>query len=139
MAGGIVLGLDVGQTNWPGLALMLVVTAIALMPIGIGLAALVIIFKRGEILAAITTFGLGLVSGALFPITELPGLLGSVGRGMPTRFALDGVRKALFTGAGYGSDASILMVFGVIGLPLTVFLMSRSLDRARRKGTLAQY
>lgn len=136
---GLFLQLDISQANWIGLVGMLFLAAAAFIPLGIALGALVIVFKRGEVLAAIVTFGLGLLSGALFPIAELPGWAGAVGRVLPTRFAFDGVRAALFKGHGYGNDMLALTIFIAVGMPLAIAGFSRSLEWARSRGTLSQY
>lgn len=136
---GLLLRLNVTQTEWPGLILLLGLTAMALMPIGIALGALVIIFKRGEVLAGVLTFGLGLISGALFPVAELPSWLAGVGRVMPTRYALEGIRDALFAGEGYARDTLILSLFGLVGFPCAILLFDHSLSWARRRGTLSHY
>lgn len=136
---GLLLELKVSDASWLGLTLMFGVIGAAFLPIGIALAALVVIFKRGEVLASLVTFGLTLVSGGLFPIAELPGWLRWIGRAMPTRFAFDGFRKALFSGHGYLLDAAALGLFAIAGVPLSIFLFSKSLDWAIRRGTISQY
>ena len=85
------------------------------------------------------TFAMGLVSGAFFPIAVLPSWLQAIGSVVPTRFAYDGLRSAIFEGGGWGGDAVALIVFAVIGLPIGVWCFGRALLQSRRAGTISQY
>ena len=79
------------------------------------------------------------VSGAVFPISVLPDWLQSIGHAMPTWFAFEGLRNALFEGGGWYGDAAALLLFAAVALPCSVWLLSASLTKARRDGTLGQY
>ncbi len=135
----LLLGLDVSQTDWPGFVLVLLASATALASIGMALGALVLVFKRGEALTALVTFALGFLGGAFFPLTLLPDAVEPLLRVIPTRFAFDGVRAALFQGRGWTDEIAALLVFSVMGLPAGVWAFSRALLHGRRSGTLAQY
>lgn len=135
------VALDLGASNADlvGLLLILLATGLVLSAIGVLLGALVLVFKQGEALAAVVTFGLGLVSGALFPRDLLPGWAGALGALLPTRFALDGMRRALFSGGGWGGDLAALVVTALILLPIAVALFGATLNTIKRTGTLPQY
>ncbi|HYP48843.1 MAG TPA: ABC transporter permease [Thermoleophilaceae bacterium] len=133
------MDLDLGRTDWLGLAVVFLLSTTALAGLGILAAAAVIVFKRGETLSGILLFGMTLVSGSVFPVSVLPGWLEQLGSVLPLRFAFDGVRDALFTGEGWSGDALALGAFTVLGLPLAVFLFGRALDAARRAGSLGEY
>src|SRR5262245_8150179 len=114
VAGGL-LGVDLSNADWPGFVVMLVVSGTALSSIGILAAGAVLVIKRGgQALVGAVTFGMGLISGAVFPISVLPDWLEAIGRVMPTRFAFDGIRAALFLGDGWGDDAVVLVAFSVV-------------------------
>jgi ABC-2 type transport system permease protein len=133
--------LDLGQTgtNWLGVAIVLMTGGLAFVGVGILAAAATVVFKRGEAVAGFLVFAMGFVSGALFPITVLPGWLEPIGKAMPMRFAFEGLRHALYGGTGWGLDAIVLAVVAVIGIPLASVVFALSLRSARRAGTLAQY
>jgi ABC-2 type transport system permease protein len=133
------LGLDLSGTDWAGFVVVLVVAGIALSALGVLFGAVVLIVKRGEVLAGMVTFGMGLVSGAFFPVSVLPGWLEPLGAVVPTRFAFDGLRSAIFEGGGWGGDALALLAFTAVGFPIAVYAFSRALAHARRAGTLSQY
>jgi ABC-type multidrug transport system permease subunit len=99
----------------------------------------VLVLKKGDVLASISIFVLGLVGGALFSISVLPGWLQPVAEVVPTRFALDGLRSALYRGTDWGGDVLILVLFAAITFPLAVWIFDRSLRFAERTGSLAQY
>jgi len=137
--GGLAFGLDLSETDWPGFVAMLVTTAVAMSTIGIATAAIVLVLKRGNALAGLVIFGMSLASGAFFPVSVLPDWIEAIGKVMPTRFAFDGFRSALFAGSGWEDDALLLAAFSVVALPLSVWLFDRGMFHARRAGTLAQY
>jgi ABC-2 type transport system permease protein len=92
-----------------------------------------------SIIAGFLIYAMGLVGGAFFPIAVLPAWLRPIGEVVPTRFAYDGLRAALFKGHGFGGDLAMLLLFTVVLLPISVALLSAALRAARRSGTLAAY
>jgi ABC-2 type transport system permease protein len=135
----LLLGLDLSHADFAGLAIMLAVAGVAVAGLGVAFGALVLIFKRGDALAVLVTFALGLGGGAYFPTEQLPSIVQPIVALIPTRFAFDGLRAALFRGEGWGGDALALLLFGIIALPLAVLAFGRALRYARGRGSLAQY
>lgn len=135
------LALDLGaaDADWTGVIVMLVTAGVAFAPIGILAAAATIAFKRASSVASTIVFGMTLVSGALFPIEVMPDWLQAIGKAMPTWFAYEGLRSALFEGSGWSGDAAWLLVFAAVAMPLAITLLSASLAHARRMGTMSQY
>jgi ABC-2 type transport system permease protein len=135
------VALDLGASNadWPGVIVMLLAAGLAFAPIGILAAAATIVFKRGTSIAGAVVFAMTFVSGALFPIDVLPDWLQTIGRAMPTSFAYDGLRAALFVGDGWSGDALALLAFAIIATPCAIWLLSAGLAHGRRMGTLSQY
>jgi ABC-2 type transport system permease protein len=139
VVGGALGGVDLSATSWPGFIVVLTATGTAMSSIGIVTAAAVVVVKRGYTIAAVLIFGMGLVGGAFFPISVLPGWLQTIGEVVPPRFAFDGLRDALYTGSGWETDAIVLIGFTVITVPLAVLLFSRAMLYGRRSGSLSQY
>jgi ABC-2 type transport system permease protein len=133
------LGVDVSRASWVGSVSVLLAAGLALFGLGITLGALVIVFKRGNNIVGFVSIALGFAGGAFFPLAVLPGWLEFIGKLLPTRFIFDGVRAALFTGTGWGTDALVLLAYSVVGLPLALWAFSRALGYSRRRGTLAEY
>jgi ABC-2 type transport system permease protein len=135
----VLLGVNIGHASWAGFVAMLIATGAAMTCIGILLGAAAIVFKSTSVLAGVVTLGLGLISGALYPISVLPGWVAAIGRVMPTRFAYDGLRAALYTGGGWAQSAAILASIAVVSLPVAIWCFERALDISRRVGSLGQY
>ncbi len=135
----IALDLDAPEADWLGVLVMLVTAGLAFAPIGILAAAATIVFKRAMSIASVIVFGMTFVSGALFPVDVLPGWLQAIGHAMPTSFAFEGLRNALFAGGGWAWEALALLSFTVVALPCAVWLLAAAIERAKRSGTLGQY
>ncbi len=135
----LMFGVSFSQADWVGFVSVLVTSGLALAGIGVFLGALVLVMKRGEVLTGALTFAMGLVSGAFFPVTVLPAWIQPLGKIVPTRFAYDGLRAAIFEGEGWTGDVLALLLFAAIGLPLGVWCFGRALLHSRRAGTISQY
>jgi ABC-2 type transport system permease protein len=135
----VALGLPTGKIDAVGVAVVLVLSGFAFIPLGIAAAAVTVVLKRGGAIVDAGVFAMTFVSGALFPLAVLPGWLQAIGKVMPTRPAFDGLRHALFGGGGWGGNALVLLAIGVVGAPLSIALLDAALRHARRAGTLAQY
>lgn len=135
----VVLGLATGSADWAGVMIVLAASAVAFIGLGIVAAAATLVFKRGEAVVDVAVFAMTFVSGAFFPVSVLPSWAQALGEVMPTRFAYDGLRRALFEGEGWGTSALVLAGIGVLGIPLAVWLFAAALRHAKRKGTLAEY
>jgi ABC-2 type transport system permease protein len=99
----------------------------------------VLVLKRGHVLASSAVFVMTLLSGSIFPVTALPGWLQPISRVLPTRFAFDGIRGALFEGHGWGVDVLALLLTAVVGIPLALVVFARAVRLTQRQGSLGQY
>jgi ABC-2 type transport system permease protein len=136
---GIWMDLDLSRTSWPGLILILLVTGTSLSVLGILTGAVVLVLKRGDVLANMILFGMTILCGAVFPISVLPDWLEPLGRILPLRFAFDGARAALFQGEGWGNDFLVLVVFSAVGLGVAIATFDLALRTSRSAGSLGQY
>jgi ABC-2 type transport system permease protein len=132
-----VLHLETANADWPGVVAMLLLAGLAFVALGIAAAAVTLVFKKVAIVG-VAIFAMTFVSGALFPLSVLPGWLQPVGRYMPTRPAFEGLRGALY-GGGWARDAGVLAGIAAVGIPLAVLLFDAALAHAKRRGTVAQY
>jgi ABC-2 type transport system permease protein len=133
------LGADFSNIDPLGFVLGILLTGLALVSVGITMGALVFVVKRGEAVSGILVSFLVLLGGAYFPVTIFPAAIEAVARVVPTRFAFDGVRAAVFRGEGWVEPLLKLLAFGVVSLPIAVFLFDRAIRFAKRRGSLAQY
>jgi ABC-2 type transport system permease protein len=139
LAAGTLLGVDFSKADWPGFILVLLMSAVALSGIGIALGGLVLVIKRGAVVASLVIFLMGLLGGAFFPVAVLPQWLRPLAYIVPTRFAFDGLRDALYRGGGWGGDVAALAIIAAVSVPAAMWLFGAALRYGRRSGTLVQY
>ncbi len=133
------LGVSFAGADWVGFTVVMMATGASLLGLGIALGAVVLVIKRATVVVTLASFALGLLGGAFFPVEVLPAWLEPIAAIVPTRFAFDGLRAALFTGGGWEDDAAALAAIAVVTLPLALWLFRRALDHCRRTGSLVQY
>jgi ABC-2 type transport system permease protein len=131
------LGIGTSHANWAGVVVVLMAAAPAMAAIGIVLAAAALLFEHGDVLARFAAFGLGFLSGAYFPVSELAPPLRRISVILPTRAALDGQRAAL-SGASWWPAVLSLVISGLVTLPLAVTIFAGALRWARRQGRLTR-
>lgn len=133
--------LDFGaaDVDWLGVVVILGLSGTAFIGLGVLAAAIAVVLKRGAGIVGAVVFAMTFVSGAMFPISVLPGWLQAIGKAMPTRPAFEGLRDALFLGGGWGADAAALAGVTVVLVPAGVLLLGLALRIARRRGSLGQY
>jgi ABC-2 type transport system permease protein len=133
------LGVSFANADWLGFVIVLLATGGALLGLGIALGALVLVIKRATVAVTLATFALGLLGGAFFPVSVLPDWLQPIAAVVPTRFAFDGLRAALFQGGGWAEDAAALLAIAAVSVPVALRLFSAALGYCRRTGSLVQY
>ena len=131
------LGLQTSHANWAGVVVVLLAAAPSMTAIGIVLAAVALVIERGDVLGRFVAFGLGFLSGAYFPVSELAPPLRVLSAVLPTRVALDGQRAAL-AGMPWWPYAAALVAFGLVTLPVAIEIFTGSLQLARRRGRLTR-
>lgn len=135
----ILLGLSASEASWAGTAIILAVTGAAMGALGIAAAAFVLVVKRGDLVIGMILFAMGFISGAVFPVSVLPEWIQPLGEIVPTRFAFDGIRAAIFEGTGWAGDALALALFAVVFVPLAILAFAGALSWTKRQGSIAQY
>jgi ABC-2 type transport system permease protein len=127
------------SANWISVFTVLLVTLLAFSGLGILSASYLLIFKRGN---PAKWFFLGISSvagGMLFPVSILPDWLQMVARFNPVTYALEAMRASLLGGAGVAElwrPITILLLFAVVLLPVSMFTFAWSLRRTKITGTL---
>ena len=136
---GILLGLSFAHCAWIGLLVSFLVAGLALGAVGVALAALVLVFKRAEAVGSIGVFGMSLLGGAFFPIAVLPHWVRPIAEVVPTRFAFEAARDALFGRAEWLASALTLIGMAAGFGTLSLIVFSLALRHSVRHGTLNQY
>lgn len=130
------------------LLLALVVLALgvaATHAIGVIAASVRLLSKRADPILIAYTMASTVFSGLVFPVQVLPEVLQSVSWLIPHTYVVDALRQLLLDGGDAGSRVSVrgavlaLVIFAVVAYALGLFLFSKSLHYARRRGILGSY
>lgn len=135
----LLLDLSFPEADWLGAGAVLGMSGLALSSFGIASAAMILVVKRGDVFASFGVFAIGLVSGAYFPVSVLPGWLEAIAKVLPPFFSFQGLRSALFGGSGWGDDVLVLGLFAVALLPASLWAFGAALKAAKRSGTISEY
>jgi ABC-2 type transport system permease protein len=131
VAGAAAGALRPPPAHWPALLALLAATSAMASGLGllIGLA-----FRRPRVVtmislnAAIVLFFLG---GGFTTVAFMPGWLQALSRAVPTSYAIEALRQALFYPdlAGFGGDLAAVCAFAAAAAGLGTLALARSLDR----------
>jgi ABC-2 type transport system permease protein len=138
----IPIGFDVSHVDVPVAVAVVFLTIVIFAAVGNFGAALVIIIQQGVPLVAGLLSIIGVLSGTLFPISELPGWLQALAHLSPLTYALEALRSALLSdqpSTSYTTDLLVLLGFAVVLLPLSAWGLERSFRTAQRRGTLSTF
>jgi ABC-2 type transport system permease protein len=116
VVGVLLLGVpfDVGRVDWPLLVLVMAGGLVTIVAVGIALAAVCVQTRQEAWSYPEAAAGaLFLVSGAVFPLSVLPGAVQWLAFANPLTWWIEGVRLALFGGgvSGIGGPASAFAAF----------------------------
>lgn len=139
-AGGL-FGVSFANADLPGIAIMVVLTAAAMISFGLLISAVGLFMRTALIVANIFLFITLLLSGVNFPVTELPGWAQPISYTIPMTWGIDGLRQAI-AGASIPQLLPLigwesLDAFGVLLVGYFVFIGFEEL--ARRSGRLEEY
>jgi ABC-2 type transport system permease protein len=138
----IPIGFSATNVNVPVVLAVIVLSILAFAGVGNAGAAIVIVFQQGGTVIAGLLSMVGVVSGTLFPITELPSWLQDISRLSPLTYALEAVRSATLANQPPTSYTKDLLVLGgvtVVLLPLSAWVLERAFRVAQRRGTLSTF
>ena len=138
----IPLGFGVSHVNVPVVIAVIVLSIIIFAAVGNFGAAIVILVQQGVPLVAGILSIVGVISGTLFPITELPPWLQTVAHLSPLTYGMEALRSALLSNQPSTSnieDLLILAGFAVVLVPLSALVLERAFQIAQRRGSLATF
>jgi len=110
--------------------------------LGILSASFAMVFKKADPVAILLGTGTAVFSGVFFPHQLLPGTMQQVSKILPATYGLAAIRGVLIENNGFNEARGpiiTLLIFLVILLPLSLWIFSRAVRRAKREGSLIQY
>lgn len=139
MGVGFGLRFDVTLSSAVGGALCLLASLAFFAAGGVLVAAFIVVYKQGQAVLGMATSVLALLAGAYVPVNVFPTPLRTLALINPLRWSLDVMRSALLDATVLWPSLLALVAAAVLLIPLSLGLLRRAVDRARREGTLAQY
>lgn len=128
--------------NIPGAVVIFGLSLAIAVAIGIVAAALQLAIQKGSAVVWLLGSGVWFMTGTLFPVATLPKPLQAMSELIPITHSLTAMRLALLQGASFSElrgEISVLLLFSLILLPLSMMIFSHTLRRARLEGTLSFY
>jgi ABC-2 type transport system permease protein len=141
VAAVVIFGLrfDVNGLGVPLALLAFIVSISAFASLGLAYAAFVMVFKQGNHLLSLVGVALSLFSGVYFPVKLLPTPLRLVSEALPITQGIAVLRQILLANERPWGKIGILAATAAVFLPLSLMLLDRAINRARRAGTLGQF
>ncbi|AEH50680.1 ABC transporter permease [Pseudothermotoga thermarum] len=135
--------LDLSKANFAGAAVVLAASSISFIGLGVMGAVLPLISpEKGVQVVHIFQALLLMFSGVYYEITVLPNWMQAVAKFSPATYALRGMRNALLEGknvAQLWNEIFPLLLFGLVLLPLGIFVFSKVELYAKKKGLLKRH
>jgi len=121
---------------------VVVLTVVNFCALGIISAAIVLLVKRGDPISGPVAQVVLLLSGAIFPVELFPAWLEALCHVNPAYYGVRGLHEALLTDgglAGLVDELAVLSAFACLGLPLSLWLFSAAVAKAKQLGVLGSY
>jgi ABC-2 type transport system permease protein len=125
-----------------GSAVLLALLFVCFAAVGVAAAGVIVVVKRGDPLSGPVNQVTGLLSGAYFPVSVLPGWLQPIAHLVPATYALRGIRELVIGEEPLSAAVDELLVLGAMALvaaPASVWFFGRAVGAARRAGSLGHY
>jgi ABC-2 type transport system permease protein len=134
-------GLNLTHVNPLTAFVFLLLTVVAVSPLGVLAAALSMVIKKTGPVEWISTSSASLFGGVYLPLRLMHPALQAIGWLLPITHALNGFRAAVdgVPLSGVAGDVIWLLVASAVLMPLSLWVFARSVQKARVDGTLSMY
>jgi len=144
LAGVVLFGIQVSSVSLLGVAVVLLTALLGFAALTLAGATLTLILRRSDPLNLLVAAASLIAGGVFYPRSILPHGLSWLGRLLPIAPALDALRAACVYDAGPLEPSVLhplarLAAFVAIVGPLSAWLFTRTLSRARHEGSLTTY
>lgn len=122
--------------------LILILTTLVFASLGILSASFAMVFKRGDPIAVLLGTSTAVFSGVFFPPQLLPESMQNISMILPATYGLQAIRGVLIEDNGLNEARGpilTLLIFLAVLLPISLWVFSRAVRRAKREGSLIQY
>ena len=136
--GVLLLGVEF-DADVPAAAVVAGLSLVTFVALGLFAAALILVIKRGDAVAALGNIFATVFAGALFPISVLPDWLRWLAYVLPLHYSLDGLRRSLLVGDGLMELRLNVIVLGLsaaILAPASLIALGVAVDYVRREGSI---
>lgn len=140
--GLLLFRVEVTSTNVYAVVVVFLLSLVIAVSLGMMAAALQLATQKGSAMMWLLGSGAWLLTGTLFPVGSLPQPLRILAQMIPLSHSLTGMRMALLQGEAAGGltrELAALIAFSALLVPLSGWLFSHALQRARQWGTLSCY
>jgi ABC-2 type transport system permease protein len=140
--GIVFMGLDFSNVNISSVVVVAAISLTCFSALGILVAAATVEFKKGEHFEWFFITSANVLGGVFFPVEALPEWLKTVSRVVPMTYSLDALRLAILQGfplTYLGKQIFPLLALTIFLVPISLFLFTLSIERARRDGSLCHY
>jgi ABC-2 type transport system permease protein len=141
----IPLGADYNAAGIPAAIAIVILGLIATLAVGILGASVRVLSKRADPILSLYTIAASVLSGAFFPVEELPDWLQALSWVIPHTYVIQALRRVLMPegavlgGATAGQAMVALAVFALIFYPIALWFFGRTLEYGRKIGALSGY
>jgi ABC-2 type transport system permease protein len=114
------------------LALLLLLTVFSFIGIGIMVSALASQQETAMTIMMTLTFPMLFLSGALFPVQQMPVVMQWISKGLPLTYAVEALRKCVVLGTGISgmmTEIWVMLGFGVVFTVISIPVFNRAITR----------
>ena len=122
--------------------LIMILTTLVFASLGILSASFAMVFKKGDPIAVLLGTSTAVFSGVFFPPQLLPDFMQNISKILPATYGLEAIRGVLIENNGLAEARGpivTLLTFLAVLLPISLWVFSRAVRRAKREGSLIQY
>lgn len=143
MVGGfLILDASFENANIIGALVTMVLTLAVMVSLGIIAASVTLVSKQSDPFTRVLVIAAGMLSGALYPVSALPGWLQVISQLLPHTHAIEAIRLTILQGASLQEIAPQLIAlaaYTAVVMPLSIMSFKYAMRRVRIEGSLAHY
>ena len=140
VAGILFFGANFSQANFLAVFVTIALMIFSLTGFGVMSAGYILVYKRGNPVNAFLNNVSKFLGGVYFPLSVLPAFILPLCHWFPLTHGLEALRKSLLQGVSFSEllpQWGALTLFGLILLPLSLWIFQKAIARAKSDGSLA--